>query len=283
MRDSLNVSLVNQPHPAPTSPMQVPATWDSVAAGYAERIPYFHAWAEEALRLGAPTPDDRVLDVGTGPGTLALLAARHAAHVTAVDFSPGMIAELRNLAARDGLTNVDAEVMDAQALGLPDASFDRAFCLFAFMFFPDRARAFGELHRVLRPGGRVVITTWAPIERRPMMKIGFDALAEAMPEAPRPQKGDLQTPEECVAEMSAVGFRDVVSRPFTSHVRTDSAEQYLDFMVRTGAPFAAMRKRLGEPGWTELMERMLTALRRSIPEGGASLAAEGLLTVGTRG
>jgi ubiquinone/menaquinone biosynthesis C-methylase UbiE len=266
----------------PVSPMQTPGTWDSVAEGYAERMPYFRAWAEESLRSMDLQAGDRVLDVGAGPGTLALLVAKQVRHVTAVDFAPGMIAQLRALAARDGLANLDAQVMDAQALALPDASFDKAFCLFAFMFFPDRAKAFAELHRVLRPGRRVLVATWAPIERRPLMKVGFDALAEAMPEVPRPLKGDLQSTAECVAEMSAAGFGDVVSRPFTSHVRAESAEQYLDFMVRTGAPFAAMRGRLGEAGWASLMERMLTLLRRSIPDGGADLGAEGLLTTGTR-
>jgi ubiquinone/menaquinone biosynthesis C-methylase UbiE len=96
----------------------------------------------------------RVLDVAAGPGTLTFLAAPRVARVSAIDFSPTMIEELRARAGREGVGNVDAQVMDAQALTFADSTFDAAFCLFAFMFFPDRARAFREMLRVLRPGGK---------------------------------------------------------------------------------------------------------------------------------
>lgn len=262
--------------------MQRPATWDTVAEGYAERMDHFTAWADEALRIARLPADAHVLDVGCGPGTLALRAAPRVGRVTAVDFAPAMVDALRARAMRDALANVEAAVMDAQALSLEDETFDAAFCLFAFMFFPDRARAFGEIRRVLKPGGQAIVATWGPIERRPMMKIGFDALAEAMPDLPRPQKGDLQQPEECVAEMRSAGFRDVVAHTFTSNVHVDSPEHYRDFMLRTGAPFASLRERLGEPAWQALTERLDVALRERIPAQGADLAAEGILTLGTR-
>lgn len=261
---------------------QQPETWDVVAPTYAEDVHQWADFAEEALRTLPLGTGDRVLDVATGPGTLALPAAQRAARVDAVDFSPGMIRELDERARRAGLENVVGAVMDAQALGFDDASFDAAFCLFGFFFFPDRAKAFRELRRVLRPGGRALIATWAPIERRPIMQLAFEAMTEALPDMPRPTKGDLQDPGECVREMSDAGFRDVASHPFSASVRVGSAEDYLNLLVRSAAPLAVMKKRLEERAWNATLARLLDALRRRIPEGGAELAAEAFFTSGTR-
>jgi len=263
--------------------MQHPASWDVVAAGYAEEVVgHTRLYAAEALRLVALAPTARVLDVGAGPGALTLLVAPRVARVDAIDFSPQMIAELSARAERDGVTNVTATVMDAQALAFEDGSFDAAFCFFAFMFFPDRPRAFGELHRVLVPGARAVVGTWAPIDRRPLMKLGFEAIGEAIPELPLPQKGDLQAPDECVREMSAAGFRDVTCQPFTASLHVASVQDYLRMLTRSGAGFDAVKKRLGEAAWALALDRLLAALKKRIPEGGTDLAAEALLTVGTR-
>jgi ubiquinone/menaquinone biosynthesis C-methylase UbiE len=267
---------------APDNPNQSPEAWSAAAHGYGQFLGAWTAYAEEALRLAPLRPTDVVLDVAAGTGILARAAARRAARVVAVDFSPGMIAELSTLAAADGLRNVETGVMDAQALGLGDASFDAAYCLFGFMFFPDRARAFRELHRVVKPGARVVVATWAPIERRPVMRLAFDALAEAAPQFPLPAKGDLQTVQECEAEMSAAGFRDVKAHPFTSEMRFESAERYFDAVMRTAAPIHAIRKRMGEPAWAALEARVLAAVKKRMPADGATLSAEALITVGTR-
>jgi ubiquinone/menaquinone biosynthesis C-methylase UbiE len=160
-RGSCDHDLVNAP--TQPSPLGVPAAWDAIAATYAKDVtPFFARYGEEAIRLASPPPGARILDVAAGPGTLTFLAARDASRVTAVDFSPKMIDELRTRAKLENAANVDADVMDAQDLRFPDATFDAAFCLFAFMFFPDRARAFRDLYRVLRPGGKAVVATWAP-------------------------------------------------------------------------------------------------------------------------
>src|SRR5262245_17667197 len=173
-----------------------PTAWDAVAPTYAEDAWQWGDYVAEALRRVEVAPGARVLDVATGPGTLARTAAASGANVDAVDFSPGMIAELRTRAERDGLDQIRAAVMDAHQLDFPDGSFDAVFCLFAFFFFGDRARVFREFHRVLESGGRALLATWSPIERRPLMKVGFDAVAEALPQFPRPTKGDLQDPDE---------------------------------------------------------------------------------------
>ena len=261
---------------------QQPATWDAVAPTYAEDADLWNAFARESLRLLPLRGSDRVLDVGAGSGLLALAAAKHAKQVDAIDFSPGMVEQLRARAEREKLTNVAAEVMDAQDLAFEEDSFDAAFSLFAFFFFPNRARAFAEMYRVLKPGARALIATWGPIERRPMMRIGFEAAAEALPHLPRPRKGDLQEPADCIREMSQAGFKNVQAHTFTASIEVENAEHYLDCIVRSGAPFAVMKQKVDEATWRDMMEKMLNALKTRLPENGGELGAEAILTMGTR-
>ncbi len=105
--------------------MSVPRTWNLVAPGYAAEIaPTFARFARDAIRLANLAPGARVLDVATGPGTLALAAARSGAQVSAIDFAPRMIAELRAQVRREGLAEIEATVADAAALPFGDDAFD---------------------------------------------------------------------------------------------------------------------------------------------------------------
>ncbi|RJL35856.1 class I SAM-dependent methyltransferase [Bailinhaonella thermotolerans] len=112
----------------------------------------------EALRLRA---GERVLDVATGTGNTALAAARRWGRVTALDLVPDLLAHARRRADAEGLT-VEFLEGDAQALPLPDASFDVVTSTFGVMFAPDQARAAAELTRVVRPGGRIGLACWTP-------------------------------------------------------------------------------------------------------------------------
>jgi ubiquinone/menaquinone biosynthesis C-methylase UbiE len=263
--------------------MQLPATWSATAPGYGEEVmPHMARYAEKALQLVPVSANDRVLDIAAGPGSLTFVAALRGARVHAIDFAPGMLEELRARSAQQGAAQIETSVMDAQALTFPDASFDAAFCMFGYMFFPDRAQAFREMRRVLRPEGRALVATWAAIDRRPFMKLGFEAMAEALPQLPAPTKGDLQTTAECVEEMTAAGFRNVTAQTFSADARIDSPEHYLRIMARSGAPFVALKKKLGDEAWAQAEARMLEALRKRIPENGVMLGAEAILAAGQR-
>jgi ubiquinone/menaquinone biosynthesis C-methylase UbiE len=107
----------------------------------------------------APGRGERCLDVGTGTGAVALLAARAGARVTGVDLSPVMVDTARRLAGEQGV-GIRFDVGDAERLPYEDASFDVvAFALGVFLA-PDHAAAGRELARVCRPGGRLGVVAW---------------------------------------------------------------------------------------------------------------------------
>src|SRR5687767_11608397 len=99
------------PIQSPPSPLQQPETWTATAAGYAEMVA-MGQYSEKALSLVGVRATDHVIDIATGPGTLAFLTAPRVARVTAIDFSSGMIEQLARRAAREGFTNVEGMVMD---------------------------------------------------------------------------------------------------------------------------------------------------------------------------
>lgn len=114
-------------------------------------------------RLAAPAPDDRVLDVATGTGFTAFAMAERARSVVAVDFTAGMVRQARALRDDRHLTNVTFCLGDAEALPFRTSVFDLVVCRYASHHFPNVAHAIGEMVRVVRPGGRVVLEdTTAP-------------------------------------------------------------------------------------------------------------------------
>lgn len=98
-----------------------------------------------------------VLDVATGAGHTAVRIALHVTAVVAIDLAAEMIKRTRELARQRGVANVVAQVMDVEDLEFADCQFDAATCRIAPHHFTDIARALGEIHRVIRPGGRFVL------------------------------------------------------------------------------------------------------------------------------
>jgi SAM-dependent methyltransferase len=270
----------------PPSPLALPLPWNLVAPAYAaEVMPQFEVYANEALRLAAAPPGGRVVDVACGPGTLSLLAARAGLAVDAVDFSPVMIAELEARAAGTGVT---PHVADGQALPFADGTFAAGFSMFGLMFFPDRARGFAELRRVLAPGARAVVSSWVPLDMIPVMGAIFPVigreLARLMPGGPPPAPPSLPLTmeEDCRREMGAAFERVEVHR--ASHEeRYPSVAELWAHLSRTMAPLVFLRSKLDEEGWTAVAARGQEAIAAAIGDGPATLAMTALLTVGVAG
>lgn len=124
----------------------------------------FEPWARVLTDLVRVEPRDAVLDVATGPGTIARIAAVRAGRsgcVVGLDLSAPMLEVARSKSAQPDAAPIEFRRGTADDVQLSDASFDVVLCQQGLQFFPEQIAALREMRRVLKPGGRVGIAVWA--------------------------------------------------------------------------------------------------------------------------
>ncbi|NML07583.1 methyltransferase domain-containing protein [Sphingomonas sp. G-3-2-10] len=220
-----------------------PDHWDNAASHYEKTAhPFTSMYAEDALAMTAITPQSRVLDIAAGTGAFALAAARSGAQVLATDFSAGMVGRI----AAAGLANVEAKVMDGQALDLPDAGFDVVASIFGVMMFPDWRKGLREMARVTRPGGQGVVATWQSRGAATFLLLG-QVRAKLWPERESMQMPEavqaLSDPADFARELIAAGYK---------HPRIESATH--DYLLDVAALEAPDTLFGMSPDWTSLSD-----------------------------
>jgi ubiquinone/menaquinone biosynthesis C-methylase UbiE len=123
---------------------------------------------------------DRVLDVCCGTGASAILAAvsvGSTGHVLGIDVAESLLELGRGKALQQGLENIEFRYGDFENLGLPDESFDAIVCVFGIFFVPDMVAAVRELWRMVRPSGKLAITSWGKKVFEPANQMFWDTLA----------------------------------------------------------------------------------------------------------
>ena len=144
----------------------------------------FEPYAVDLVNRLRSRPVSRVLEIaaGTGVVTRALASGLEAeVSIVATDLNPAM---LEHAAARGTSRAVEWRPADAMELPFRDAEFDAVVCQFGAMFFPDKARAFSEARRVLRPGGLFLFNVWDRIQENEFADVVTSALARVFPDDP---------------------------------------------------------------------------------------------------
>lgn len=175
-----------------------------------------HRWRRRAADLAAVAPGDEVLDVATGTGDLAIELARRGCRVTGVDFSEQMLTRAHAKAPA-----IEWQWADALALPYASGRFAAATVGFGARNFSDLERGVGEMARVVRPGGRVVILEITTPTRPPLstfFSVWFDRVVPALgriagdPEAYEYLPSSVKrfpAPAGLAAVMDRCGLRDI--------------------------------------------------------------------------
>ena len=187
-------------------------------------------WRRRAVAVLDPRAGGRYLDVGCGTGAMsvALLRREPRAHIVGVDPSGAMLAQARRLLLRAGLAaSVQLEPGDACALGGADAAFDGVLSGFCIRNLTDRRRAWAEMRRVTRPGGRIVALELTRPRAR-LLRWGHAVYSHTIVPLlgrmlSRGQAYKYLTasvdrfpaPDAIVAELTQAGLIDVAARPLT--------------------------------------------------------------------
>ena len=222
-----------------------------VAANYTASVVHMGGPDLRAMLDAVPLRgDERLLDVGCGPGHGALAFAPRVGEVVAVDLTADMLAQGRLLAAKRGVSNVTFQQGDVEEAPFPDASFDFVTSRYSAHHYPHPLRAVREVARVLRPGGVFLLV-------------------------------DVVAPEDPAADTLLNGV-EALRDP--SHVRDHTVAQWLDMLAAGGLAAKALGNwplRLEFSWWVTRMDAPPDAVRRiqslmdvAAPAARAALAIE---------
>lgn len=210
----------------------------------------FEPYAQD-LALRVPPSAVRVLELaaGTGRVTRHLLAALPAGGQLAVtDLNEPMLAIARTRVGND--PRVTWQVADMQALPFPDKTVNAVVCQFGLMFVPDKMAALREMHRVLAPGGILLLSTWDALENNPATRVLHEFAHESFPnDPPTFMKTPFSMPEAHELERLATeaGYLGIRVETVEKLGVAESAAHLATGFVR------------GNPLWGQLVERGVNA------------------------
>lgn len=248
---------------------QLHGMWDSVAAGWAEHASFVNArgaaLTRELLDLTRPAGGERVLELAAGAGDVGIAAARLVGpegEVVISDVSGEMVAIARDRARETG--NVTTRVLDLEAIAERDESFDVVLCREGLMLVPEPRLAAREIHRVLRPGGRLALAVWGPRERNPWLAVVFDSVSAQLA-VPTPPPGipgpfSLDDPDVLEATLRGGGFAELQIHEVPAPYRATSAEEWWGRTAALAGPLAQKLAALPEPVADELRARAFGAI-----------------------
>jgi SAM-dependent methyltransferase len=242
---------------------------------------------EWMLRELRPQAGDTVLELAAGVGETGFGAAAivgETGRLITTDFSPAMLEAARRRGAELGVANVDYRVMDAERIGLADDSVDGVLCRFGYMLMADPAAALEQTRRVLRPGGRLALAVWGPLERNPFFATAGISLARRGhldPPEPPPAPGpfSLASAERSEALLRAGGFAEIRTEEVPVRFAVPDVEEYLSLIADTAGPLGLALRGLAVADRAAVAADVEDSLGRFATEDGYELPGVALCAV----
>ncbi len=263
--------------------VDTPENWNAASKGYAEKVaPYMmEKYAEEFIRCLDVNNNTEAIEVACGSGALTVALAKKVKSLLATDFAPRMIEFAKLKINKAGLNNVSFALMDGQALEVEDNTMDRAACSFGLMLFPDRHKGFKELIRVLRPGGKAMVSGWAGPDKFEGFGLFMGAIQKAFPDFPKPPPppvfslADLGSFKE---QMEAAGFKNVNVEYIDKELRLSNFEELWTMLTIGAPPVKMLFDQIGNQGKDKVCDALAEIINNRF--GSGSIGVNNTATVG---
>ncbi len=242
--------------------------WNRVAGGWGKWDRFFDEQmaflnhrliADARLRSGM-----RVLDLGSGTGYPALLAAQtvgSTGSVTGIDLAEQMLQAAERKAAVLKLSNITFRTGDITSLPFEAASFDAVITRFCLMFLPEIPKAVAEIVRILKPNTWAAAAVWSAPEKNPYLKIPIDVIKQFIelppPDATAPGIFRLAKPGELAGMLQQAGLLDIAEQEFLGDVGFSAADEYFSSLMDIAAPIQNLWTKLTAAQQTEARTRII--------------------------
>ena len=279
--------------PADQVRSHVHSMWASVAEQWGVHADYVDERGVEVtaamLDAAALGPGDHVLELACGPGGAGIAAAQRVLPGGSVVLSD-VVTEMATIAGarakERGLTNVTATTIDLEAIDAGNESFDVVLCRDGLMFAVDPERAVGEIHRVLKPGGRVAVAVWGASDDNPWLGVVFEAVTGVTgfpvppPGIPGPfSLGDANRLREMFI---AAGFGRVAVDRLATPLRSPSFDDWWARIRAIAEPLSAILDHFDQETLQSIEARMQLAVAPYATAAGLELPGLTLLVSATR-
>jgi SAM-dependent methyltransferase len=245
-------------------------TWDEMASGWEDKREWLlkftgqiKDWLVDQVQ---PQPGQSILDIAAGTGDLGFAAAERVGEdgkVLCTDFSPEMLEAARRNGERQGMSNVEYRVLDAERMDLDDDSFDAVLCRWGYMLMADPAAALAETRRVLRDGGTLAFAVWQTPDRNPWAAVPGMTLVQRghmpPPEPGAPGIFAMGEAERVVALVTGAGFQEPRLEELAFEWRY-SGDDLWETITRLAGPLATVIKELPE----EEQQQTRTAIEENL-------------------
>ena len=219
----------------------VTGVFDTIAPGYDNAaLRFFPFCADHIVTVLQPKPGQKVLDVATGTGAVAVAlaqAVRPAGRVIGIDLSEGMLARAQQNIRKMALDNVDLFQMDAENLEFKRDYFDASVCSFGLFFMPQMDKALNELARVTKTGGMVLFTSFTQNAFQPLRRQMFADLANCglEPASLHMASEKLTQPEDCQRLIRQAGLAQAQVHKKQLGYHLQSADDWWTILWNSGA------------------------------------------------
>jgi len=262
---------------------RIEATFNTVSDAYdSPEMRYFPYAADYMIHLAKPKPGEKVLDVAAGTGMVTIPAAqaiRPEGRVQAIDLSEGMLDKADKNIRKHALTNVDLHVMDAENLEFPSHYFDLITCGFGVFFLPDPYSAVNSWQRVLKPGGRIIFSTFNISAFMPMAEWFRQLYEETGNPYPQAAWQQFSDDESCLSLLDDEHYenKQVTHKQHGIHLKDE--HEWWHIIQSSG--FRGILANLNEIQQTELRRKHLKQLAELKTEEGIWLDVEVIYTQAT--